>query len=741
MTAERGACGPVFPLPFLSAPRRPTTRSRRSAGRYRRSMATVGVANAIVSSINFLYGVKRTPLSRVLTSDMYVSRVQARFLAQVRSAAYVYVRRQRELRACSLRGDRGEVSTSSTSGGNSSRVCHVRPLFPFHPSSCSLDLAHKLQISPPLESSSPAKSPSKLDSFEYQLDEFDLDARLPYGLRKSAVVPLRAERLALPERAGSVDLLSALPPDLAERYACPEAILNSEPRRPQPCCAVQDFREYVKVVLRLRAASMVVFRRSAKEVNGIFAVHKSDASDRLIMDDRRVNARCRTPPKTTLPSPSQLGDLCLPRGYGFVVGKTDLSNFYHTFRTPEWLWEYMALPPVRAEEVGVAGEFGKGTLVYPLCTTLPMGWSHAVALAQAAHLHMIRCASHLSPRGMIGAGMDLRLDRPRHAVYIDDLPQLHPAKGHRCPQVALRAHEQLMVDYARAGFLAQEKKCERPTADGVDVLGIEMHGRLRRAGVGPLDAFKLSCDVRSLLRLGACTGKVLHHLVGRCVWFMLLRRCALSVFSAAFRFIEVAGTRTFQIWPSVREEMLAAVGLLPLLFSRLDAEWCPRVVATDASKLAEGVSASDWREKEIVEVASLPALPGDGRDSKLPHVDSVRWRTIVSSRWSWDDHINTLELAALIAGVRWQVSSPQAVGKRLLALCDSTVVVGAVSKGRSSSPSLRVGCRRLAAWLLASGTRLYVRWLPTDQNPADAPSRLVAHRGESAVPGGGVGDA
>jgi hypothetical protein len=44
-------------------------------------------------------------------------------------------------------------------------------------------------------------------------------------------------------------------------------------------------------------------------------------------------------------------------------------------------------------------------------------------------------------------------------------------------------------------------------------------------------------------------------------------------------------------------------------------------------------------------------------------------------------------------------------------------------KGRSSSPLLLRRLRAISAWLLASGLRLLLYWTPSEDNPADEPSR------------------
>jgi hypothetical protein len=79
--------------------------------------------------------------------------------------------------------------------------------------------------------------------------------------------------------------------------------------------------------------------------------------------------------------------------------------------------------------------------------------------------------------------------------------------------------------------------------------------------------------------------------------------------------------------------------------------------------------------------------------------------------------------ASASAAIRWVVSLKSSIRRRLLLLSDSQVVVGALSKGRSSSHNLLCRLRPVSALLLASGIQLYCRWIPSADNPADEPSR------------------
>ena len=96
-----------------------------------------------------------------------------------------------------------------------------------------------------------------------------------------------------------------------------------------------------------------------------------------------------------------------------------------------------------------------------------------------------------------------------------------------------------------------------------------------------------------------------------------------------------------------------------------------------------------------------------------------------ASRVKVTRHIVRLEADALIIGVRHLLRSSAAVGSRLVALVDNLPVVLAAGKGRASSASLAAPLRELAAYLLATSCRMCVRWVPSEANPADAPSRGV----------------
>ena len=148
-----------------------------------------------------------------------------------------------------------------------------------------------------------------------------------------------------------------------------------------------------------------------------------------------------------------VAQLAVPSGVPLFAAKIDVSDFYHRLKLPQWMVPYFCLPPVCSSELpGLVERFGFAVKVYPCLLTLPMGFSHAVYLAQAAH-------------------MRLSVDRLRFLIYIDDVVFLSTV----CALVgdAQKAHLRTLD---RRRLPAKQFKVMLPTSGYVDVLGVELHG-------------------------------------------------------------------------------------------------------------------------------------------------------------------------------------------------------------------------------------------------------------------------
>jgi hypothetical protein len=547
-----------------------------------------------------------------------------------------------------------------------------------------------------------------LSSLPSKLQLSDFAGYLRDSALRDRAVPIVAHRVALPATAlQTVDLLQVLSPGVSALYAAPSpALLRSTPlpvkRRPH---VFGSHTEYVRLVRRLLALGMVSLTDDPLVVNGVFAVPKDAAEDRLIIDAVFANAHFCPPAKVRLPDPSVLARVVVPPGSRLFVTKSDLSNYYHHLALPVWIRRYFCLVGIPASELGLPGS----GLVYPMCHTIPMGWSHSVTIAQDAHENTLYSTGALrrerSLLALLEASADgqvtLQAGDTAHGVYIDDLFTLSLAED--------RANEELdacLTAYSDRGLVVKRSKVQRASADGVTVLGLLVDGTRLTVSVSEDARVAL---VRSVLRIMAqptVTGYELASVVGSFTWCMLVRRPSLQCLHRAYRFALARRDRPSQLWPSAVRELLLAVGLLPLLSASLCLPVSDRAIATDASDFAGAVVS---RRLPI----QLPAALTDGG-----------WTTIIQHRWHWrGEHINALEMRAALLGLLWLVSCRQ-VQCRVRLLLDSSVCVGAFKKGRTSAPTILRILSTVAALCLGAGLVLVPSHVPSEFNPADAPSRF-----------------
>lgn len=108
----------------------------------------------------------------------------------------------------------------------------------------------------------------------------------------------------------------------------------------------------------------------------------------------------------------------------------------------------------------------------------------------------------------------------------------------------------------------------------------------------------------------------------------------------------------------------------------------------------------------------------------LPVIKQLKWSTIMSNRWKFQDHINVLELQAALLSIRWYCSLLESShAKKLVLVMDNATSVHCMRKGRSSSATLLPVLRKLAALSLVSGLTVLPLFVPSAYNPADEPSR------------------
>ena len=194
----------------------------------------------------------------------------------------------------------------------------------------------------------------------------------------------------------------------------------------------------------------------------------------------------------------------------------------------------------------------------------------------------------------------------------------------------------------------------------------------------------------------------------------------------------------------------------------LSSKWSSRVHATDASLWGRGVVASERRIEEVrqlgrrndrwrlssveehlildeefkkfpdkVEVNTL-RVEDDGKLDEVGLADSVEvpldfigtdWSKIDGARWDRVESIPILEGRSVVWLFQHLARSQKNLGRKHLVLTDSMSVTLFLTKGRSSTKSMNRICRQVAALQFATGMMLHLRWIPSELNPADLPSR------------------
>lgn len=106
-----------------------------------------------------------------------------------------------------------------------------------------------------------------------------------------------------------------------------------------------------------------------------------------------------------------------------------------------------------------------------------------------------------------------------------------------------------------------------------------------------------------------------------------------------------------------------------------------------------------------------------------------RWRTLCG--WQWrglSDHINVLELRAVLCGIRWRIAKQGLRNSKFVHLIDSLVCLHSLARGRTSSRKMRRTLCKINSLLLVSRNSGSWAYVHTSVNPADRPSRRGVRR-------------
>ncbi|CAK0789220.1 unnamed protein product, partial [Prorocentrum cordatum] len=338
---------------------------------------------------------------------------------------------------------------------------------------------------------------------------------------------------------------------------------------------------YAQFVGDLLDAGVVSLKQQRGETVGAFFVHKSNGMQRLIIDPRRVNDLFEAPAHTVLPTAGAWSALEVPMDQELHLAQADVDNAFYRIGLPRGAQEMFVLRAVHLPTLlklrpDLSDQLPPGieTWASPCLEVLPMGWTWSLYFCQCMVMAGVQAAGFaLSDFIQDRRAAPSVTDRNRVAVYVDG------------------------VAVVGLGADLVTSDCERVAAK-LEALGLKCKG-VEAAGSDTTFA-GLSFEVASgKIRLSRSRTWKLRR-ASASPWPAILRRELLSVFAQTYRYIALAGSRRWRLWPCVEAELRRAAALVCFAFVDAKRPYSAVVTASDASGASRhdfggyGVMETDW---------------------------------------------------------------------------------------------------------------------------------------------------
>jgi hypothetical protein len=370
-----------------------------------------------------------------------------------------------------------------------------------------------------------------------------------------------------------------------------------------------------------------------------------------------------------------------------------------------------------------------------------MGDTNTVDMGTAVHEGILKEADVLKVNNQLRYGFPLPSCSLKIGVYIDDLLVLLDVSRDKAksPDRDTEAAHKASQGYVDAGVPESTRKAFTAELD-FSSWGAEVKGGKGCVG-SPLSFRRQLWALSSLvLRIGWATKLTMQKMLGYYAVAWSFCRPLYGIFHGIYVWVDALGDgRWYKIPPNIAEELNAAAVHLAVAVVDLRAQISKKVWATDATPSHAGVTVA------VVDDVLVDLLYR-GSERRGAHVrldqeacceldrllkpvkelenivESFPWKTTHSYAFHIKAHIN-LQEARTIRNLIRELAGVATVPTRYVLLCDSSVCVGAFSKGRSSSRKLNGLLRAMIGHLVCSGISLSILWISTGKNPADHPSR------------------
>ena len=587
-----------------------------------------------------------------------------------------------------------------------------------------------------------------------------LRGRSDYGLdQPTALATCCLERISLPKSLDGAPCALDLLEGKARRFLqCPEQMLrggfdDEAPFKPYWDPKLRrNQRMYHSFIKKLHNAGYLVFTQTPKAHVGVFFVKKTARSWPSffwrLCTSGGAGARwsCSWKWRVWFIPGGILAQRRVERCQG-LFSSTQAANVVEWVFLPSYLLKHLYWSwRVHIWEEGYWRLRMRFTLG-PLC--LGMGFSWSLYFAQEINQGLMKLApslsiSHLAAdreRPMtFGAEEDTLhpVDMVRHYVYVDNLGILSPDR-----ELVSQALAEVERIFETKQLLLHAGEIH---SRSVKALGVELRGDILAVRIAPSRYHKLRQSITGILERKKVSGKLVEVVLGHCTFIGLTNRLLLSIFHSIYAFIRKEYYTPSRLWDSVREELIAFRGLMIFLQSDWARPWNDLVACSDSSTTGYGVSTAYWPRGtvgecgRILERTRFKRVGGcDARESALTSAGFVRdsvtgdWvagdipssEYLDKSGWSLDQ-ILTLEARALVKSLKRIAMSIFGHDVRQLLLVDNMSVCLAFDRSRARNFPLLVQIRRFASYCLARNIQCSVRWVPSELNNSDSPSRYYS---------------
>jgi len=434
----------------------------------------------------------------------------------------------------------------------------------------------------------------------------------------------------------------------------------------------------------------------------------------------------------------------------FVFSKRDGQVMFDQLRLPVELRPFLAQPSVLVTDLMALGGLtptdiqtytdGRATIelperLWPVSTVWCMGFAWSSYICQNTTL--TACS-----RGGIVDDLFLADDKlpPSSctdgvAVATDDIGILTTRGVDAAKKLAAQVDDGL----AAMGVVQNTDKAVTAVSNGT-LIGLDLDAGLWLAASRD-KLLNWTVAVVELLSHPRCSPLQLAALLGQPHWFFQLNRPLYSLFLTVYDFMRADPQHVPRSLPRpCRAELLAALMLSPWTEADLSRPWASTLLATDASpSYGFGLSSRTVSPHEARSVgrqacdadafvrfdltaADEPEKPRQGTEFRLPFTMGS-FRTVLSARTRFGGHSGHLEATGVNLAAKYIARRPCLHRARIPLLIDAQAVLSAFRKGRSSAGTIRYVIRRTAMYFLLSDVLMKYLYVPSESNPADAPSR------------------